>query len=85
MAAPGPAASAAAARTSESAATGTAAPARHRAAGRGVRLAAWRWAQDNRAEDGPLPSGTEIARKYGQHERWGRLVKRAGLAGELGT
>jgi len=32
---------------------------------------------------GSLPSGGEIARQYGRHEQWGRLVKRAGLAGEL--
>ena len=25
----------------------------------------------------------EIARQYGRHERWGRLVKKAGLAGEF--
>jgi len=54
-------------------------------AGREVWLDAWRWAQDNRAGDGSLPSGGEIARQYGRHERWGRLVKRSGLAGELGT
>jgi hypothetical protein len=46
---------------------------------------AWRWAQDNLTGDGSLPSGKEIARQYGRHERWGRLVKRAGMAGELGT
>jgi hypothetical protein len=56
-----------------------------RAAGRDVWLDAWRWAQDSQTEDGSLPSGGEIARQYGRHERWGRLVKRAGLAGELGT
>jgi Protein of unknown function (DUF2637) len=54
-----------------------------RPAGREVWLDAWKWAQDNRAEDGSLPSGGEIARQYGRHERWGRLVKRSGLAGEL--
>ncbi len=53
------------------------------AAGREVRLDAWRWALENRAEDGSLPAGREIARQYGRHERWGRLVKRSGLAGEL--
>jgi hypothetical protein len=37
----------------------------------------------NRAGDGSLPSGREIARQYGRHERWGRLVKRSGAAGEL--
>ena len=55
------------------------------AAGRDVWLDAWKWAQDNRAEDGSLPSGGEIARQYGRHERWGRQVKRSGLAGELIT
>jgi len=53
------------------------------AAGRTVQADAWRWAQDNRAEDGSLPSGKDIGRQYGRHERWGRLVKRSGLAGEL--
>jgi Protein of unknown function (DUF2637) len=56
-----------------------------KAAGREVWADAWRWAQDNRAEDGSLPSGGQIARQYGRHERWGRLVKRSGLAGELST
>jgi hypothetical protein len=32
---------------------------------------------------GSLPSGREIARQCGRHERWGRLVKRSGTAGEL--
>jgi hypothetical protein len=44
---------------------------------------AWRWALANRASDGTLPSGCEIARQYGRRERWGRLVKSAGLAGEF--
>jgi hypothetical protein len=48
-----------------------------------VRLEAWRWAQDNRSEDGSLPSGKDIGIQYGRHERWGRLVKRSGLAGDL--
>ena len=52
-----------------------------RVAGRDVWLDAWRWAQDNRSEDGSLPSAGEIARQYGGHERRGRLVKRSGLAG----
>jgi hypothetical protein len=54
-----------------------------RPAGREVWPDAWKWAQDNRAADGSLPSGGEIARQYGRHERWGRMVKRSGLAGEL--
>lgn len=56
-----------------------------RPARREVWLDAWKWAQDNRAEDGSLPTGGEIAQQYGRHERWGRLVKRSGLAGELST
>ena len=44
---------------------------------------AWRWALANRASDGTLPAGSEIARQHGRRERWGRLVKSAGLAGEL--
>jgi hypothetical protein len=48
-----------------------------------LRRQAWQWALANRAGDGSLPSGCEIARQYGRHERWGRLVKRLGAAGEL--
>jgi hypothetical protein len=55
-----------------------------RTAGHDVRLEAWQWAQDNGA-DGALPPGREIARQYGRHEHWGRLVKRSGLAGDLGA
>jgi len=44
---------------------------------------AWRWAQNRRTADGSLPSGREIAQQFGRHERWGRLVKRVGLAGGL--
>jgi hypothetical protein len=53
--------------------------------GRDLQRQAWQWALANRAEDGSLPSGREIARQYGRHERWGRLVKRSGTAGELTT
>jgi hypothetical protein len=48
-----------------------------------VQVDAWRWAQQNRAEDSSLPSGKDIGRTYGRHERWGRMVKRSGLAGEF--
>jgi len=51
-------------------------------AGRDLQRQAWQWALANRAGDGALPSGREIARQYGRHERWGRLVKRSGAAGE---
>ena len=47
---------------------------------RDLQRQAWQWAQANRAGDGSLPSGREIARQYGRHERWGRLVKRSGCA-----
>jgi len=45
---------------------------------------AWQWALANRDEDGTLPSGGAIARAHGRQERWGRLVKNAGLAGAFG-
>lgn len=53
------------------------------AAGEDVRRRAWEWAVANRADDGSLPSGKVIADRYGRHERWGRLVKSAGAAGEF--
>jgi hypothetical protein len=46
---------------------------------------AWDWALANRDEDGTLPSGEAIARAHGRQERWGRLVKNAGLAGAFGS
>jgi hypothetical protein len=52
-------------------------------AGRDLQRQAWLWAQANRAGDGSLPSGREIAHRYGRHERWGRQIKRAGAAGQL--
>jgi hypothetical protein len=54
-------------------------------AGRDLRRQAWEWALANRAGDGSLPSGREIGRQYGRHERWGRLVKRSGAGRELAT
>ncbi|MEU7913932.1 hypothetical protein [Microbispora bryophytorum] len=51
--------------------------------GRVLQREAWRWAQQNRQEDGDLPSGVAIARAFARSPRWGRLVKKAGLAGEL--
>jgi hypothetical protein len=51
--------------------------------GREAQLLAWQWALANRSGDGSLPSGSDIGRQHGHHERWGRLVKRSGLAGEL--
>jgi hypothetical protein len=54
-------------------------------AGDELRRQAWQWALANRSEDGTLPSGGVIARAHGRQERWGRLVKNAGLAGAFGT
>jgi hypothetical protein len=52
-------------------------------ASRELQRAAWQWALANQAGNGSLPSGREIAIQYGRHERWGRLVKRSGAAGEF--
>jgi hypothetical protein len=51
--------------------------------GRDLQRQAWDWAQANRNRDGGFPSGREIAEQFGRHERWGRLVKRSGCAGEF--
>jgi len=48
-----------------------------------VRWQAWQRAAANRDADGSLPSGKVIADRFGRHERWDRLVKAAGAAGEL--
>ncbi len=58
-------------------------PAEHNANGRVLQREAWRWAQQNRHADGDLPSGVSIARAFARSPRWGRLVKKAGLLGEL--
>ncbi|MEV4170235.1 DUF2637 domain-containing protein [Nonomuraea sp. NPDC049709] len=50
---------------------------------RSLQRAAWQWALENRQPDGGLPSGIAIARAFSRSPRWGRLVKNAGLAGEL--
>ncbi len=64
-------------------------PARHggdkQGASGGLQRQAWQWALANCGEDGTLPSGEAIARAHGRHERWGRLVKNAGLTGALGA
>jgi hypothetical protein len=51
--------------------------------GRDVRRQAWEWAVANKAPNGSLPNGKVIGDRYGRHERWGRLVKNAGAAGEF--
>lgn len=58
-------------------------PHRSPGSGRHLQRQAWQWALAHRGEDGSLPSGKAIADHYGRHERWGRLVKRAGLAGQF--
>jgi Protein of unknown function (DUF2637) len=50
-----------------------------------VQQRAWQWAVDNRTPKGELPPGRAIASRFGRSERWGRLVKQAGLAGRLDT
>lgn len=54
-----------------------------RAAGTDLQHRAWQWALAHRDSDGALPSGKQIGIQFGRHERWGRLVKRAGIAGQL--
>jgi len=51
--------------------------------GREAQVLAWQWALANSCSDGSLPSGRDIGRQHGRHERWDRLVKRSGLAGGL--
>jgi hypothetical protein len=52
---------------------------------RELQLQAWQWARANQASDGSLPPGNAIGRQFGRQERWGRLVKQAGLAGAFAT
>ena len=54
-------------------------------ADRDLQRQAWQWALAHRADDGSLPTGREIADQYGRHERWGRLVKGSGTAGQYGS
>lgn len=44
---------------------------------------AWEWALANRGPYGQLPAGWKIAEQFGRKERWGRLVKNAGLTGSI--
>lgn len=53
--------------------------------GRALQRRAWQWALAHRRPDGSLPSGAEVARQFRRSQRWGRLVKNTGLAGQLGT
>ncbi|MBB4930688.1 hypothetical protein F4561_001508 [Lipingzhangella halophila] len=48
-----------------------------------IQCDAWAWALANRREDGSLPSGQELAERFGRKPRWGRLVKQRGEQGLL--
>jgi hypothetical protein len=54
---------------------------RRRVRGQDLQRRAWHWAMTHRGADGSLPSGKQIASHFDRHERWGRFVKRAGIAG----
>ncbi len=56
-----------------------------RPAGTDLQRQTWLWAVANRDDDGSLPSGRAIAGQFGRHERWGRLVKQHGEAGQAGA
>lgn len=60
-------------------------PRRGSRADSGIQQQAWQWAVANRTPEGNLPPGKAIASEFGRSERWGRLVKQAGLAGRLDT
>jgi hypothetical protein len=49
--------------------------------GSGIQRQAWQWAVANRTTEGDLPAGKAIASEFGRSERWGRLVKQAGITG----
>jgi hypothetical protein len=53
-------------------------------AGVELKARAWQCALANLAADGSLPSGSAIGAAHGRHERWGRLVKKAGQTGTFG-
>jgi hypothetical protein len=53
--------------------------------GRVLQRRAWQWALAHRQPDGSLPTGTEVAREFRRSERWGRLVKNIGQAGQFDT
>ncbi|GAA3645769.1 hypothetical protein GCM10022224_005570 [Nonomuraea antimicrobica] len=51
---------------------------------RALQRTAWKRAVTEADENGTLPTGMKIARQFERSSRWGRMVKKAGLAGELG-
>src|SRR5690606_32511557 len=48
-----------------------------------IQVEAWLWAQGNRDEEGRLPSGKEIAARFGRKERWGAVDQAVGAARAL--
>ncbi|MCO6008151.1 DUF2637 domain-containing protein [Actinoallomurus purpureus] len=56
---------------------------RGEAAGWGLQRRAWQWAVAEQEQTGDLPTGKAIAEHFGRRERWGRLVKQAGLGGRF--
>jgi hypothetical protein len=48
-----------------------------------LRQQAWQWAIEHKAKTGKYPTGRQLAATFNRRERWGRLVKQAGLAGYL--
>ena len=40
---------------------------------------AWQWALEREREAGVLPTGAQVAERFGRKDRWGRLVKERGL------
>lgn len=48
-----------------------------------VQQDAWEWALENRQPDGSLPTGEQIAARFGRKPRWGRLIKQWGQQGRL--
>ncbi|GAA1749039.1 DUF2637 domain-containing protein [Streptomonospora arabica] len=48
-----------------------------------VQIEAWRWALENRREDGSLPTGRDIAVRFAHKDRWGRLIKQWGRQGRF--
>ncbi|MFI7114501.1 DUF2637 domain-containing protein [Nonomuraea sp. NPDC050227] len=51
---------------------------------RALQRRAWAWAKAIKDEEGRLPTGVVIARQFERSSRWGRLVKKSGMTGELG-
>lgn len=48
-----------------------------------VQRDAWKWALENRQQDGSLPTGEQIAARFHRKARWGRLVKQWGQQGHF--